>query len=86
VHVYGHADDNIPFKNLTLEQKLNVFCDHLAKAARWRSIDNEPDISNQSLPRERVALFLSKVNNFTERRLSYTKRIKKSIRRNEHRN
>lgn len=61
VHMYGHADDNIPFKDLTLEQKLNVFCDHLAKAARWRSIDNEWDISHQSLPRERVALFLNKV-------------------------
>lgn len=44
-------------------------------------------------PRERVEaakkLYFPKpktIDNFTERRLSYTKRIKKSIRRNEHRN
>jgi len=61
VHVYGHADDKIPFKDLSLEQQLNIFCDHLAKAARWRSIAHDRDISSQTLPREKAAIFLSKV-------------------------
>jgi hypothetical protein len=51
----------VPFKDLTLEQQLNIFCDHLAKAARWHSIQEERDISRLTLPRERAAIFLSNV-------------------------
>ena len=31
IHVKGHADDNIPFEELSLPQQLNVRCDEIAK-------------------------------------------------------
>jgi hypothetical protein len=61
IHVYGHADDKVPFKDLSLEQQLNIFCDHLAKAARWRAIQEERNTSRQTLPWERAAIFLYNV-------------------------
>jgi hypothetical protein len=60
-HVYGHADKTKKQKDLTLEEQLNVFCDHLAKSARWRSIFVERGIRSQTLPKEKAALFLHRV-------------------------
>jgi hypothetical protein len=57
-HVYGHADKTKKWKDLTLEEQLNVFCDHLAKSARWKSIFVERDTRSQTLPKEKAALFL----------------------------
>jgi hypothetical protein len=60
-HVYGHADKSKKWKDLSLEEQLNVFCYHLAKSARWRSIFADRDTRTQTLPRERAALFLHQV-------------------------
>lgn len=60
-HVYGHADKSKKWKELSLEEQLNVFCDHLAKSARWKSIFADRDTRTQTLPRERAALFLHQV-------------------------
>lgn len=38
-----------------------MFCDHLAKSARWRSIFAERDKRAQTLPRDHAALFLNQV-------------------------
>jgi len=37
-HVPAHLDDLLPWEDLTLEQQLNVCCDHLAKRAVDRSV------------------------------------------------
>lgn len=59
IHIYGHADDKRRWHELTLAEKLNVYCDHLAALARYRAIGHSRQVHLQTLPRERAALFLN---------------------------
>ena len=61
IHIYGHADDRRAWRELSLIEKLNVYCDTIAKRARLRSAGHQRQLAHQSLPRERAALFLDSV-------------------------
>jgi len=61
VHIYGHADKKRKWKDLSLPEQVNVYCDYLAGVARKESIHKTRDRSTQTLPRETAALFLHSV-------------------------
>ena len=59
-HIDSHMDRVKLWRYLTLEQQMNVNCDHLAKAAVSRSMEGPalPDNGRQLLPLERAAIFI----------------------------
>ena len=56
-HIKGHQDDAIHFSQLTLEAKLNVLCDKLAKAGLHRDIKRDSP-QYQSLPLEPLSIYI----------------------------
>ena len=52
-HVKGHQDRNKKLKSLTLEARLNVKCDEMAKQAVWASVKPGMGPSSQILPLEK---------------------------------
>lgn len=60
-HIYGHADRERRWHELSLFEKLNCYCDNLAGYARKRSYGHSRDTTVQTLPKERAALFLGSV-------------------------
>jgi hypothetical protein len=61
VHIYGHADKKRTWSQLSLPEKINMYCDYLAGQSRRESIGKERDTSSQVLPREKAALFLQSI-------------------------
>jgi hypothetical protein len=61
LHIYGHADKKKKWKDLTLPEQVNVYCDYLAGVARRDSIRKQRDTSRQTLLRENAALFLHSI-------------------------
>jgi hypothetical protein len=56
--VKGHADDNIPFEELTLPQQLNVRCDEIAKLKLIDAIA-EGDFIDPVFPFEDITITIS---------------------------
>ena len=56
-HIKDHQDDAIHFSQLTLEAKLNVLCDKLAKAGLHRDIKRDSP-QYQSLPLEPLSIYI----------------------------
>jgi hypothetical protein len=61
VHIYGHADKKRMWKELSLPEQVNVYCDYLAGVARKDSIHKTRDKATQMLPKEKAALFLHSI-------------------------
>ena len=56
-HIKGHQDDSIHYSNLSLEAKLNVLCDHLAKAGLQRDIALA-SCQHHHLPLEPLSIYI----------------------------